>query len=129
MVDADCECVVWMNNQSIQMWVFVGKVRFETLFSWFAVLLFDGAIAWIHVAEDEMQFGIGAALVGTKHNRVWCFIVELNGEHRKYSVMMENWYIFQRKIDSWLMGWHNTSFKLFVPEPDESNLMYAPPHS
>lgn len=53
------------------------SILINSLPRFLAVLLFDGAIPRVLVAEDEMQFVVVSALVGPKHDGVRGLIVEL----------------------------------------------------
>lgn len=41
------------------------------------MLLFDGSVLGVHVAEDEVELGVGAALVRPEHDRVRSLVREL----------------------------------------------------
>ncbi len=51
--------------------------HFET----FAVFLFDRLVLRIDVSEDEMELGVGPALVRAKHDRVRCLVVKVGQVH------------------------------------------------
>lgn len=43
------------------------------------MFLGDCSVLWVNVAEDKVQLDVVATLVRTEHNRVWSFVVELQG--------------------------------------------------
>ena len=88
------------------------------------------------MTENEMHFNIIATLIGTKHNGVGSFIIELEGMKAKLKIYAIIIVIKQRteqhmhiRSSVCFMGVLPTFVRSSVALPADSNFIYEPPHS
>lgn len=78
-----------LHTQSIEVSLLVSVELLEVDVGPLGVLLLSVFVQRILVAKDEVQLVVLATFVGSKHDGVWCTVMEILLQSKKHSVSQE----------------------------------------